>query len=114
MEILEVGEGSCSLRMTVKQDMTNGFGVAHGGISFAFSDSAFAFAINSRGYHAVSIECSISHVKTIGIGDILTAVATERSRGKTIGVYDITVTNQNDVIVALFRGVGFIKEVMWE
>ncbi len=114
IEILEISKGSCHLRMVVRREMLNGFGIAHGGISYSLADSAFAFSSNAYGYHAVSIETSISHTKPIRENDILTATAKERSRGKTIGVYDIEVINQDDVIVALFKGTVFIKDTVWE
>ena len=65
--------------MTIREEMTNGFKIAHGGITFSFADSAFAFASNSRGRKAVSIETSISHTKPLKIGDIITAIAEEQS-----------------------------------
>jgi acyl-CoA thioesterase len=105
--------GYCKLSMTIRPEMTNGFGIAHGGISFSFADSAFAFASNSHGYHAVSIETAISHTKAIKIGDAITAEAILKSRGKKLGIYDVTIKNQNDEIVALFKGTVFIKEIEW-
>ncbi len=104
----------CKIKMVVRPEMTNGFGIAHGGISFSFADSAFAFASNSHGQHAVSIETSISHTKAIKIGDIITAEAVLKSRSKRLGIYDVVVKNQDEETVALFKGTVFIKEVVWE
>ena len=42
--IIEVRPGCCTLRMRVRSEMMNGFGVAHGGIVFSLADSAVAFA----------------------------------------------------------------------
>jgi acyl-CoA thioesterase len=92
--------GYCKLSMTIRPEMTNGFG-------------AFAFASNSHGFHAVSIETAISHTKAIKIGDAITAEAILKSRGKKLGIYDVTIKNQNDEIVALFKGTVFIKEIEW-
>jgi acyl-CoA thioesterase len=113
IEIHKIEVGYCKLSMTIRPEMSNGFGIAHGGISFSFADSAFAFASNSHGQHAVSIETSISHTKAIKIGDVITAEAVLKSRSKKLGIYDVTVKNQNDEIVALFKGTVFIKEIEW-
>jgi acyl-CoA thioesterase len=114
MERVDIGPGHCTLRMTVRKEMTNGFGIAHGGITFSLADSAFAFASNSRGQHAVSIECDINHVKAVRAGDILTAQATEESVSKKLGIYRVQVKNQEGEIVALFKGMVFRKQVEWE
>ena len=65
ISFIDVGLGFCRIKMEVRQEMTNGFDVAHGGVTFAFADSAFAFASNSLGRHAVSIETSISHTRPV-------------------------------------------------
>jgi acyl-CoA thioesterase len=112
--IQDHGLGYCTLKMTIRPEMTNGFGIAHGGICFSFADSAFAFASNSHGQHAVSIETSISHTKAIKIGDTIEAEAILKSRSKKLGIYDVVVKNQHQEIVALFKGTVFIKETYWE
>jgi acyl-CoA thioesterase len=43
----EISEGKCVLSMTIRKEMTNGFGIAHGGITYSLADSALAFAANS-------------------------------------------------------------------
>lgn len=114
IERLEDSPGRSVLRMTVREEMTNGFKIAHGGITFALADSALAFACNSRGKHAVSIDCSINHLKPVHVGDVLTAVADETSFGKTLATYNITVTNQDDVVVALFKGLVYRTKEDWQ
>jgi acyl-CoA thioesterase len=114
IERLEDGVGISVLRMTVRKEMTNGFGIAHGGISFSLADSALAFACNSHGKKAVSIECDVNHLKTINTGDILTASAKEVSRSNKLGVYEVRVTNQNDELVALFKGLVYRTSEDWE
>ena len=113
IERLEDGPGISVLRMTVRKEMTNGFGMAHGGISFSFADSAFAFACNSRGKKAVSIECSVNHLKPIHAGDVLTARAEEVSRSNKLGVYDVRIMNQDDTLVALFKGLVYRTSEDW-
>lgn len=113
IEVVTIAEGTCMLQMQVQQDMLNGFFITHGGISYSFSDSALAFASNSRGNKCVSIETSISHVRPTKEGDLLTAVAVEKHRGRTTGIYEVTVTNQENKIISLFKGIVHISQDTW-
>lgn len=103
MEVVEVGPRSATVRMTVRDDMRNGFGVCHGAIPFALADSALAFASNTHGNVTVSIENSITYPKPIVPGDVLTAAAEQESETKRLAFFRVTVTRA-DEIVALFRG----------
>lgn len=114
IERLEEGAGLSVLRMTVRQEMTNGLGIAHGGITYSLADSALAFASNSRGRKAVSVETSISHTTPVRTGDILTAVAEEEHLSNKIGIYKVTVKNQKGKVVALFKGTVYRTEKEWE
>ena len=107
------GPGHCTLRMTVRQEMLNGFGIAHGGITYSLADSALAFASNAHGQKAVSIETSISHTAQVKEGDILTAVASEDNRSNKIAHYRVRVTNQKDETVALFKGIVYRTGREW-
>lgn len=114
IERLEEKEGFCKLKMTVRREMCNGFEIAHGGISYSFADSALAFASNSHGRHAVSIETSISHLKPLKAGDIIIATAEEKSRSNKIAIYDVRVEKESGELVALFKGTVFRKETEWD
>lgn len=107
IEVLEIKEGYSKIKMTVRKEMINGFGIVHGGIAFALSDSAFAFACNNRNVLSVALDTSINFTKPVHVGDILIAEAKELHNGKSTGLYHITVTNQNDHTVALFKGTCF-------
>jgi len=113
IERLEEKDGFCKLRMTIRPEMCNGFEIAHGGISYSFADSALAFASNSHGRQAVSVETSISHIKPLKAGDVITATAEEKSRSNKIAVYDVRVEKANGELVALFKGTVFRKETEW-
>ncbi|RMH97549.1 MAG: hotdog fold thioesterase, partial [Calditrichaeota bacterium] len=102
--IVEVDAGRVMLKMKVRREMLNGFGVCHGGIAFSLADSAFAFASNTHGRVSLALDASISYPVKVLEGDVLTAVAEEESLTHRIGIYTITVTNQNGEKVALFRG----------
>jgi acyl-CoA thioesterase len=113
IERLEDSEGFCKLRMTVREEMCNGFGIAHGGITYSLADSALAFASNSHGRHAVSIETSISHIKPLQVGDTITATAQVKSISNRIGIYEVTVENETKELVALFKGTVYRKDKEW-
>jgi len=113
ISILEMGAGHCRLQMTVREEMCNGFGVTHGGISYSFADSTLAFACNSRGIKAMSIETSISHTAPVYPGDILIADATELSLKNKVAIYSITVHNQKEELVAHFKGTVYRSGKEW-
>ena len=113
IERLDEKEGFCKLRMTVRPEMCNGFAIAHGGISYSFADSALAFASNSHGRQAVSIETTISHIKPLKAGDVIIATAEEKSRSNKIAIYDVRVEKENGELAALFKGTVFRKETEW-
>src|SRR6266404_3832056 len=104
IEIAGVGPGRAVLRMAVRADMLNGHAICHGGFIFTLADSAFAFACNSYNLTTVASGCSIDFVAPAREGDVLAAMARERSVSGRTGVYDIEVTNQRGETVAYFRG----------
>jgi acyl-CoA thioesterase len=107
VEVLEVKEGYSRIKMTIRKEMANGFGIVHGGLPFSLADSAFAFACNNRNNLSVALDVTIAFMKAVNVGDILTAEAKEIHNGKSTGVYLITVTNQHQKQVALFKGTCF-------
>ena len=113
IERVEENPGYSKLKMTIRSEMCNGFEIAHGGIAFAFADSALAFAANSRGNHAVSIETSISHIKPIRLGDTILATAVEKNLSNRIGIYEVMIEKEDGELVALFKGTVFRKETTW-
>ena len=104
IELVDVRPRAAAVRMTVRSEMLNGFGVCHGGATFALADSALAFAANTNGHVTVAIENSISYPASVAAGDVLTAVATEESAANRLAFYTVRVTKQDDSVVALFRG----------
>ena len=114
IERLEDGAGRSVLRMTVRKEMLNGFGIAHEGIAYSLADSALAFASNGHGIRSVSLETSISHTKAVKEGDVLTAVASEKNLTFKVGVYEVVVTDQHNDTVALFKGTVYRTGKEWE
>jgi acyl-CoA thioesterase len=107
IEVLNIREGYSKLKMLVRPEMINGFNIVHGGIAFSLADSSFAFACNNRNNLSVALDTAINFLKPVHVGDILTAEAKELHNGKSTGLYHITITNQHDHIVAVFKGTCF-------
>src|SRR6478752_3552366 len=103
IELVDFGEGRAVTRMTVRPDMANGYGLAHGGLVFSLADTAFACACNSYGPSAVAAAAEIVFVASARAGDVLTAEAVARTRFGRTGIYDVTVRRGTEVI-AEFRG----------
>lgn len=104
MELGEVSPGRAEITMQITESMVNGHGSCHGGFIFALADSAFAFACNTYNQRVVAQHCSITYLAPGKLGDRLVACAVEAARTGRSGIYDITVHNQERVMIALFRG----------
>ena len=113
IEIIRADKGFCQLQMTVRDEMCNGFGIIHGGITFSLADSALAFASNAHGRLSVALECSISYPVAVKVGDILTATASEVSLTNKIGIYSIPVSNQHGELVGVFKGSVYRTSKEW-
>ncbi len=104
IEVLDIQDGYSKIKMTIREEMINGFGIAHGGIAFSLADSAFAFACNSDGKITVALDTSISFPKATKVNDTLTAEAKRISITRSTGLYLVEVTNDQNELVALFKG----------
>jgi acyl-CoA thioesterase len=113
IEKVVVEQGHCILKMKVREEMVNGFGIAHGGIAFSFADSALAFASNAYGRLSVALECSISFPTAVNVGDELQCEAKEFSLTRSTATYLIEVTNQKKQKVAFFKGTVFRTHKEW-
>ncbi len=106
MELVEVDEGHAVLSLTVAPHHCNGHGICHGGVTHALADSAFAFACNSRNVATVAQHTMVSYLAPGRKGDCLTATATEVNLSGRSGIYDVRVINQDDTLIAEFRGMS--------
>ena len=113
IEILECEIGRCKVAMTIRKEMLNSMGYAHGGISYSLADTAFGFAANTHGKYAVSIETSVNHIEALEEGDYLTAEATLDLQKNKIG-FNIVEVRRGDELVALFKGVVYRTNKDWE
>lgn len=107
IEVLEISEGVSKIKMVVREEMINGFGIVHGGIAFSLADSAFAFACNNRNILSVALDTAINFTKPVHVGDTLIAEAKEIHNGRSTGLYHIHITNQHEHLVAIFKGTCF-------
>ena len=113
IEIIKVNDGYCKLKMTVREEMLNGFHITHGGVSYSLADTALAFASNTHGKKCISMETSISHTECAQEGDILIATTKELSRTEKTGLYLITITNQDKKNIAYFKGTVYRTSKEW-
>lgn len=113
IEILECEIGRCKVAMTVRKEMLNSMGKAHGGISYSLADTAFGFAANTHGKYAVSIETSINHIEALNEGDYLVAESVIENVKNKLG-FNIIEVKRGDELVALFKGVVYRTSRKWE
>jgi len=113
IEVIEISKGFCKLQMKVRDEMTNGFKIAHGGISYSLADSCLAFSANSDGIQSLSVETSISYTKKVQSGDILTAISKEINKSSKTALYYITITNQEMEEIAHFKGTVYRTKKEW-
>jgi acyl-CoA thioesterase len=104
INVIEIKEGYSKITMTIRKEMINGLGIIHGGVAFSMADSAFAFACNNRNILSVALDTCINFLKPVHVDDVLIAEAKELHNGKSTGLYHITITNQHNHVVAVFKG----------
>ncbi|MGF1555578.1 PaaI family thioesterase [Paucihalobacter sp.] len=113
IEILECEIGKCKLGLTIRKDMLNSMGKAHGGITYSLADTAFGFAANTHGKYAVSIETSINHIEALNEGDFLMAESVIEKVNNKLG-FNIIEVKRGDELVALFKGVVYRTQKDWQ
>lgn len=113
INLLEIKPGSAKLSMTVRAEMTNGFGIAHGGIVYSLADSALAFAANAHGREALTLESTIVYYKPVKLADKLLCIAEEENLSNKTGVYIIRIFNQQQALIASFRGLVYRTSKEW-
>jgi acyl-CoA thioesterase len=112
IEVEHVEARVCRLSMQIRGEMLNGFGIAHGGITYSLADSALAFASNAHGRQALSIDTSINHIESLREGDVIKATAREDALKNKFGFYTIEI-RANDKLVARFKGTVYRSEKVW-
>jgi acyl-CoA thioesterase len=113
IEVILAEQGHCFLKMKIREEMVNGFGISHGGIAFSFADSALAFASNAYGRLSVALECSISFAIAVKVNDELICEAKELSITNKTATYLIEIKNQKEEKVAFFKGTVYRTSKEW-
>jgi len=113
IEILECEVGRCKVGMTIRKEMLNSMGKAHGGISYSLADTAFGFAANTQGRFAVSIETSINHIVALNEGDVIVAESVIEKVTNKLG-FNIIEVKRGDELVALFKGMVYRTQKEWQ
>ena len=104
VSLVEIKENYCLIKMPIREEMINGLKTVHGGVTFSFAESALAFSSLNSGEAAVALNCTINFTKAVKLGDILTAESIMLTNTKKTAVFDIRITNQDEKVVAAFRG----------
>ncbi len=107
LQIDEIRAGYCRLHFAIQPVMMNGFNVLHGGVTYSAADSAFAFASNNYNRLSLALSCTIDYMESGKVGDVLTVEANEESLRNKTGIYTVRITNQNGILIALFKGTGY-------
>ena len=113
IEVVECSNSLVSLQLVVREEMTNGHKVAHGGIIYSLADSTLAFTVNFHGLKAMSTDTSVSHLKPVFKGDVLRSSSQIKKMGKTLAWIDVDIFNQKDELVAQFRGTAYRSSDNW-
>lgn len=104
VSLIEIKENYCLLKMPIRKEMINGLKTVHGGVTFSFAESALAFSSLNSGEAAVALNCTINFTQAVKLGDVLTAESIMLTNTKKTAVFDIRITNQDEKVVAAFRG----------
>ena len=113
IEIIECELGRCKVGLTIRKEMLNSMGKAHGGISYSLADTAFGFAANTHGKYAVSIETSINHIEALQEGDYIVAESVIEKVKTKVG-FNVIEVKRGEELVALFKGVVYRTQKDWE
>ena len=113
IKIIDVKLGYCKVGLTVRKDMLNSMGYAHGGVAYSLADTAFGFAANTHGNYAVSIETSINHIEALKEGDYIEAESVIKKTKSKLG-FKIVEVKHGDELVALFKGVVYRTSKKWK
>ena len=113
VKIIEVNEGATILQLNIRGIHLNGFGILHGGVAYSLSDTCLAFSANTFGKKAVSTETSISHFEKVVCGDVVTVIPELLKKGRNNAVYLIRSFNQNNKLIALFKGSVYFLDELW-
>ncbi|QNN58781.1 methylmalonyl Co-A mutase-associated GTPase MeaB [Diaphorobacter ruginosibacter] len=110
-ELVAAAKGTATLRMKVQRKHINFNGKCHGGILFSFGDMALGLACNSHGKLATLVDGQMSISTAVDEGDWLIAHASEVSRSRKIGSYQVRIFRASDnAHIALIHGTVYVLD----
>ena len=111
IEIISIKKGYCKLSSTISKEMTNGFNLAHGGISYSLADSCFAFTINSLGKISLTKSAEISYLKKVELNDTIFAECKQNQKERRL--FTVNLFNQRKEEIAIFKGIAHFTKKDW-
>ena len=99
IQIRDIAPGRAVVVKTVGPEDVNPLGIPHGGVYFSMADTACGTAMATHGYAAVTMDANYHFLKSAAVGDTLTTESFEVRSGRTIGVYDVRITNQDGTLL---------------
>lgn len=111
LDLVALDDGYSVVEMTFTEDVTNIFGMAHGGAIFGLIDEAFETAGNSHGTMAVALNMNITYMAPPSLGTRLRATAREINLTARTATYDIKVTDDQDKLIAACQALVYRKKM---
>ena len=100
LEMVSIGEGMAVGKLKIEDRMLNPYGAIHGGILFSIADTVGGTAALTRGYYIVTSTGNINYLRGTEHSRMITATATEVKPGRTLSVYEVELTDEQDRLVA--------------
>lgn len=99
MRVTELRRGYARVEMIIDQQILNVHGFVHGGALFSLADTAAGAASFATGRDSVTLAGTINYMKP-GKGGKLIGIATEINAGRTTGVYEVFIYNDDEVLLS--------------
>jgi len=110
IDLVELDYGRAVVKMEVKEEMMNLFGMAHGGAVFSLMDAAFELAANSYGTVAVALSMSVNYISPALAGKTIYAEAREVSKSSRISTYDLEIKSREGELIASCQAMAYRKK----
>lgn len=109
IEIEQAQEGYARCAMAITPSHLNAEGAVMGGAIFTLADFAFAVAANAGRPNTVSLSADIAFLRP-GRGKLLTAQARCLKDGRHVCYGQVSITDDQDRLIASVTATGFRKE----
>jgi acyl-CoA thioesterase len=109
MRLLELGPGHAVVEMPVHEELSNIFGMIHGGAIFSLIDEAFQVSCNSHGTVALALNVNVTYHQPPLNKGMLRAESVELHRSKRTATYEIRVTDDEENLIASCLALAYRK-----